>query len=418
MNVKHTPYLTDGSVPKQYPWLTENQSCEVCVVGGGLTAALCALRLTEQGRSVVLIADREIGFGEDACLPVAAEADFGRTLVEMSRGFDMETSLRLYTLGSAALDELENLCHSLDADEGRNGFSTGFERRDSLLYTDDESELELLDREYLARRHNSFDCTRITREMVRDSFSFDIAGGILSKDFGGALNPYHLMHLCLMRAETKGAGIFEHGGMPDIETPSNQDGSVVVTTAAGRRIYADRLILATGSRGIETVLPDFRRRRRYESVSIPVPSEEVNGWPGLCHIRTFGAPHFTFAFTPDRRIAASEPEHRMFGLGDRVKGLMQIPDPDGQTFARIEDTADFLFPAIPTMRTAFEYAQTYRIAPDGLPVIGTHTSFRNCIFALCTGPGEVLYSMLAAGYAADLIEGRHNPDMDLFKVTR
>lgn len=417
-HVKNTPYLTSNAIPKQYPWLNENQYCDVCIVGGGLTAALCALKIAEKGRGVVLITDREIGFGEDACLPAAVEADGGFTLTEWSRHFDTDTSIRLYSLGCAALDELENLCRSLDAAEGKEGFPCDFQRRDTLLYTDDESELESLNHEYLARKHNNFDCTYITRETARDSFSFDIGGGILSKGFGAVFHPYHLTHLCLMRAEAMGAKIFEHTEAVDIETPKIDDGSVIVTTAAHRTIYADKLVLATGSRGLETILPTFRRRTRYYVVSKPIPPEDESGWPGKCLIRTFGTPKIHYTFTPDGRISASGLESRRFGVGGRVKELLQMPTASERKFSHLEDAVEYLFPAIPNSKPEFEYELSYAAAPDGLPVIGTHADYRSCVFALCTGSGTPIYSQLAAQFAADLIEGLHNADMDFFQPQR
>lgn len=417
-SIKNTPYLTSNGIPKQYPWLNDNQYCDICVVGGGLTAALCALKIAEKGRGVVLITDREIGFGEDACAPTAVEADCGFTLTELSKHLGTDTSIRLYSLGCEALDELENLCNSLDASEGKCGFKCEFQRRDSLIYTDDDSELEMLNHEYLARKHNNFECTYITREMARDSFSFDISGGILSKSFGATFNPYHLTHLCLMKAEQMGVKIFEHTEAIDIETPRTDDGSVVITTSTHRKLYADKLVLATGSRGLETISPSFRRRTRYYAISKPIPSEDESGWPGKCIIRTFGAPKIHYAFTPDGRISASGLESRAFGIGSRVRELLQMQDNSGKKFDHLEESVEYLFPAIPNIKTEFEYELQYCTAPDGLPLIGTHTEYKNCIFALCTGQGMPIYSRLAAQFAADIMEGLYNADMDLFKILR
>lgn len=418
IHTKNTPYLTSNEIPKQYPWLNENQYCDVCVVGGGLTAALCALKIAEKGRGVVLITDREVGFGEDACMTAAAEADGGFTLTELSRHFDTDTSIRLYSLGGAALDELENLCRSLDAAEGKDSVQCGFQRRDSLIYTDDSSELESLNHEYLARKHNHFDCTYITREMARDSFSFDIGGGILSKAFGATLNPYHLTHLCLMRAEQMGGKIFEHTEAVDIETPQTDEGSVIITTSAHRTIYADKLVLATGSRGLETILPNFRRRTHYYSVTQPIPPEAESGWPGKCLIRTFGTPKIHYSFTPDGRIAADGLESRAFGPAKRVKELLQMPASSERKFSHLAESVEYLFPAIPHSSPAFEYELSYSAAPDGLPMIGTHEEYHNCLFALCTGNGLPIYAQLAAQFTADLLEGLHNADMDFFRPQR
>lgn len=421
VTAKQAPWMTDGAVPKQYPWLTEPQSCDVCVVGGGLTAALCALRLAEAGRSVVLAADGTIGFGEDACLSAGLAADMGLTLTSLSRRFDTESSLRLLAMGNEALDELDNLCRSLDAEEDRDGFSSGFRRCDTLLFTDDESDLPLLESEYRARKHNGLSCTYLTRETARDAFSFALEGGILSKEAGASLQPYFLTHLCLARAERMGAKIYEHTPIADMELPRGGGENVLLTTAAHRSIYADTLVLATGSRGMASFLPDFRQRTRYASVTRPIAAEELRGWPGQCHLRAFGRPEWRCSLTPDNRIAIDGRERRGL-LSPRallpLREMLQLPDPAERRWDALSETVEALFPAVPDIRAAYEYATSYACADDGLPVIGTHPSCEKVLFALCTGPSSVLHGMLAAQHVASLIEGRHSADLTFFRPER
>lgn len=414
-SVRHTPYLTDGRVPTQYPWLDQHQSCDVCVIGDGLTAALCTLRLAERGRSVVMLADRSIGFGEDACLPVQVDADFGMTLVGMSRHFPMETSLRLLTLGSETLDELEHLCRSLDGQEGNDGFLSGFERRDSLLYTDDDRESALLEHEYRARRRHRFDCVRLSRETARDTFGFDIRDGLLSKGFGASLQPYYLLHLCLKLAVKHGAAVFEHCGPLAIDPPPDDNAGVRILAASHRTVYADRLIMATGSRGLRTVLPDICRFTHDCLITRPLSAENLACWPGRCHIRRFGNPHTSFAFTPDGRIAADRWTSRRL-----TRSLPFLIDSENRAAAQIEAELTALFSAVPTTESAYVLSQAYCIAYDGLPVIGIHPDYPCCVWALCSGPGTVLFALPVADAAADLAEEKPCEETiaDLFSITR
>lgn len=416
--VKHMPCWTSGEVPAQYPWMSEDQYCEVCVVGGGITGALCALSIAEKGRSVVLITANEIGFGATSHSSAAAEADTGRTLTDLNRVMDADSALDLYDMGSEALDELENLCNSLDSAEGKCGFRCNFKRRDSLLYTDDESELELLNHEYLARKHNGFECTYITRETARDSFSFDMCGGVLTKGFGGNFNPYNFTHLCLMRAASLGAKIFEHTLASEIETPQNGGEGVKITTSAHRTIHADKLVLATGSDGLESLLPSCRSRTVYSAVSRVIPPENESGWPGKCIIRTFGVPYITYSFTPGGRIAAVGLESRVLGSGGKIGSLLTIPAAEAKKFAHLEDSVRYLFPAMASVRTEFTHECQYLTAPDGLPIIGEHPDYPDCIFALCTGKNTAIFAQLAARLAADITESLYSEDLNLFTPTR
>ncbi len=415
--IKHMPCWTSGEVPKKYPWLSEDEFCEVCVIGGGLTGALCALAIAEKGRSVVLITASEVGFGATACISPAVEADMGRTLTELKRIMDTDTALDLYTMGNEALDELENLCKSLDATEGKCGYKCNFKRHDSLIYTDDESELELLNHEYLARKHNGFECTYITRETARDSFSFDMCGGVLTKEFCGNFNPYHLTHLCLMRAAGLGVKIFEHTIADEIETPQNGGSGVKITTSTRRTIHADKLVLATGSEGIESLLSSSRRRTLYSCITQPIMAENDNGWPGHCVIRTFSTPSITYTFTPGGRISASGLESRFLTSGSKLAGLINLPYAESGKFAHLEDSIKFLFPAM-SARVEFIHEFQYFTTSDGLPVIGEHPDYPDCLFALCPGKNSTLYSQIASRLIADVIEELYSDDLMIFNPTR
>ncbi len=428
---KPLPYLTAGSVPRQYPWLSEDQSCDVCVVGGGVTGALCALTLAETGRSVTLITAHEIGFGDTSALSTAVEADRGTTFTELTRIVSMEQAVKLYGMGLAALDELENLCHSLDNASGA-AFATGFARRDCLLFTDDVTELELLNREFLARKHNRFDCSFISREQARDSFSFDLCGGILGKACGATLHPYHLAHLCLMRAAELGVNIFEHTAATDIQPPPHSEGSVIVTTSTRRTIYAEKLILATGSEGLRGILSRRLRRRAALVISHPLMDETPGGWPGQCVIRTFRSPKQIYSFTPDGRISAECADRRPFadGVGAAMRRLTrrfhllrsgqnagQSADQSG-TLARLEESVDYLFPTIASIKTDYVFEKDYVTAPDGLPLIGIHRDYNNCIFALTGGRGALIEAQWAAQTAADICEELFNENMVIFSPMR
>lgn len=416
--IKSTPCWTSGEVPAQYPWLSEDNFCEVCVIGGGITGALCALKMAEKGHNVTLITAGEIGFGATAFASSAVEVDGGRTLTDMARTIDTDTSIKLYSLGCESLDELENLCHSLDSSEGKCGFKCNFKRRDSLIYTDDESELELLNHEYLARKHNGFECTYITRDMARDSFSFDMCGGILSKELGGNFNPYNLTHLCLMRAEKLGVKIFEHTLASEIETPQNGGSGIKITTSAHRTIYADKLVLATGSEGIESLISSCRHRTVYSTVSRQIPPENDSGWPGKCIIRTFAAPYITYSFTPGGRIFATGLESRLLGTNGRIGGFLSVPSASEKRFAHLEDSVKYLFPAISSIHTEFKYEHQYCSPADGLPLIGEHPNYPDCIFALCSGTNAAIYSQLAAQFTANIIDQLYSDDMALFSPSR
>ena len=221
--IKREPPAIAGRPPKKYTWLSEDRHCDVCVTGGGLTGAMCALFAAEAGLSAVLITSEGIGFGDTGHLTGCARFDAGRTLSGLDRIMSVDDALKLYSLGLDALDGLENLCGALDGTYKKSGVSSGFERRDLLVFTDTPTELALMESEYLAIRKKLPQCTFVTRKTAESSFGFPVSGGLMTSGGSAVLDPYLLAHMCLMRAEELGAEIFEQTAATDIQTPGSED---------------------------------------------------------------------------------------------------------------------------------------------------------------------------------------------------
>src|SRR6185503_6931993 len=57
--------IRDG-LPAAFPPLTENSTCDVAVIGGGISGAFIAALLTGAGMDVIVLDRREVGHGSTA----------------------------------------------------------------------------------------------------------------------------------------------------------------------------------------------------------------------------------------------------------------------------------------------------------------------------------------------------------------
>ena len=363
-----------GKQPKQYPWLGDDKHCDVCVTGGGLTGAMCALSAAEAGLSVVLITSDAIGYGDTGHLTGCARFDAGRTLAELDRFITVDEALTLYSMGFDALDGLQNLCARLDRDCKKAGIASGFERRDLLVFTDNPTQLELMEREYLAIRKRFPDSTWITRKNAESSFAFPISGGILTKEGSAVLNPYGLAHLCVMKAEELGAEIFEQTEAIDIQTPRTEEGCVIIRTSTHRTIYADRLVVASGSKGMR-ILPARVRFHTLFAVVGQLP-ENAAGWPGKCALGTFGRRSENCIISSGGRLAASC-VHR----SGKLKSFFKNAD-ETSNYSELNGFTKTILPELAGATFKYQYSYFFVSPSDGLPVIGTHDDCKNCFFGL------------------------------------
>lgn len=401
-----SPALT-GKIPMKYPWLSDDLHAELCVVGGGLTGALCAVKAASSGRSVILMTDGPAGFGTTGSLPGWARADCGRTFTALDRVMDISDATELYRMGLSALDSLQELCAALDghfagATQEECWPLTGFERRDSLLVCRESTAAGLFEREYAAVARALPDSLLLTGGALHDAFDAEAVGAVVCKDGGASLDTFALTHLCLKRAEELGAMIFENTRAVDIQTPSAADGCVTVGTSTLRTVYADRLILATGSDGIREM---SRRRREYTAdCVITSPLGEMPGWIGRSPLLTFGSGSVNCRFTPLGCVCATAPSRGGHSWRPPLSGK------SGQRRAdRLLRVIAGLLPGDGAPPVRYAYSHPISALPDGLPAVGEQAGLRNVIFALCPGENGAAGSMMAAEAALGAVEGNPAP---------
>src|SRR5690606_26953096 len=78
------PYwLLKNGLTQSYPSLDHDLDCEVIVVGGGITGALVADRLTEEGFEVTVIDRRDICSGSTSASTALLQYEIDVSLVDM-----------------------------------------------------------------------------------------------------------------------------------------------------------------------------------------------------------------------------------------------------------------------------------------------------------------------------------------------
>lgn len=394
MELKYYPiWSRTNEAGEEYPKLKEDTQCDICVIGAGITGCLCALRLAERGEDVALITENAVGSGATSGAMPCAVYDMGTTLRSLSRQHGESSARTIFSVGASALDALERLC----------GTDCGFQRKDSLLFTDNESQVRVLAREYIDRRDAGFDCMYLNKSTAADILAFPVEGAIISKQLAACFDPLQLARLCAKRARGEGARIYENTRAVRILPIEDY---FEIETSACRTITAKYVVVAATAACADAVEGLVHDRTCFMAATEPL--EHRTGLPGECVVQCLSKPEINLAVSPDGRVCVKGLSSSVVDEKARFFGMIKIPALRDRRFSQLRQAAEYIFPA--AVGATFEYFRASRglRSVDDLPIIGALDEQPRCIFASCSGSGGVLMSEVASEIVSALIcEGKH-----------
>jgi glycine/D-amino acid oxidase-like deaminating enzyme len=383
----------------EFPRLDADIRCETAIIGGGITGAMLACSLADEGVDVVLVDKRQPAEGSTSASSALVLYEIDQPMVALAKKVGPEHAQRAYLAVRRALDDLAFTVknHDIDCD---------LTWRESLFLGTRDSDLEWFADEVTVRRLLGIEADLLDEPELRYRFGVHRPGAIHSAA-ALSLDPYRLTLGLIDAAVRKGMRAFGHTSV-EVETDSS-NGSYLQTDH-GPRIECDQIIVATGYETPELFHPvrDLcSLKSTYVVTSHPMEREP---WPKNALIWESAEPYLYARQTEDGRVIIGgedepivDPERRDALIDWKAKRLC---DKFGELCPGQEIEPDFV------------WAGTFAETADGLPYIGTMPRFPGCHFALGYGGNGITYSMLAAQIITDSILGRSNPDGKLFRFDR
>jgi glycine/D-amino acid oxidase-like deaminating enzyme len=392
--------LKDG-LPASYPPLGRDASCDVAIIGAGITGALMAWHLAEAGISTVVLDRREAAHGSTSGSTALLQYEIDLPLHQLEKRLGSARARRAYHGCLGAVFSLGRLVEKLRLE-------CGFTRKGSIQLAHQRSHVAALHQEYLARRAAGFAVDWWPEKELARRSSLSQAAAIYSQPGTAAqVDAYALAYGLLEAARQRGASVHDrtkvvrHRRMPR---------GVELHTEQGYRVRAKWLVVASGYEA-DQFLPErvTTLHSTYALASEPVAA--FPGWPeGLPVIWETGDPYLYLRTTADHRIIMGgydepfqDPLARDRLLAGKVRTLRR-------RFAQ-------LFPKIP-LEVATAWAGTFGRTKDGLPFIGEHRDTPHTWFALGYGGNGITYSLLAAELFRDRLTEGIGRDADLYGFDR
>jgi len=383
---KHQPFWYEQADTTSFPHLMENASCDVAIVGGGITGLTAALCLSQAGQNVILVELNKIGRATTGHSTGHLDSHYDIGLKELMDRFGLSAARAVINAKQNAISDIEKW----DADYR---LESGFKRVPGYYYTEKESDVQIVEDEISAAGDLQLDINAGAASPL--PFAFKKSMCIAQQ---ARFSPIAYVIALSRFIFLLGGRIYEHTRMEDFH---EKDGKILIETTYGK-IETQNLILAghtalTGKMSLQTRI--FPRLSYVIAASVDDRVEDALYWDT-------NDPYFYTRIASDLR-----PDLLIIGGADQRLGHEQADDP----FRILEDYARRRY----SVRSIENFwSHEFFDSADGLPFVG-RVPWSERVYVAAAYSGDGLTMGTAAGrLLSDLITGRDNPLMGVLAPDR
>jgi glycine/D-amino acid oxidase-like deaminating enzyme len=391
-----SPWLAGPARPPSER-LSADTSCDVAIVGGGITGALVAEHMTALGHTVILVDREREGFGSTVASTAMLQWEIDLSLSRLAALYGLDRATDVYRRSFRAVAGLRELIDRLE-------LGCAFLPRDSIyLAAGDTGPRELAEEHELRERAGLPGALLDHATLVR-IYGFDRAAAIVSPGSAEA-DPLSLCHALLDRAIRRGTRLIRDEAVAFEATAHTS----AVTLESGRTIEAGHIVLATGY-----VMPDCVNSALHRVASswalATLPQARHVLWPGPALVWEASEDYVYCRTTRDGRIiiGGEDEETDDPALRERL-------GPE-KTKALLGKLSALLPRAEPSLGHAWSGA--FGQTSDGLPLIGRVPGHPRMLAAYGYGGNGITFSFLASRILGSLIGGAEAPWFGHFAIDR
>jgi len=394
----HAFWLLRNGVGEVAPPLEGDRSCDVAVIGAGITGALVANALTESGLSVIALDRRHPAHGSTSASTALLQYELDVPLTELSKKVGAKRAFDAYQATADGVKAIERVCDSLQS-------PVGFHRRPTLYYASRARDAAALRRDCEARQRAELPCEFLDRKALQTIADFNASAAIRST-LGAEVDPWALTRALFDRCAKRDCTVF---GRTEVARIAPTKTCIEVKTQRGV-IRAQHVVVACGYESQRFLpKPVAKLHSTYAIVTEPVKS--FDGWSEHSLIWESARPCIYARTTDDNRIMIGGEDDP---FRDPAHRDARVPKKAATLLAK----ARRLFPRI-EMELAYAWAGTFGETADGLPFIGRHPKRDDRIlFALAYGANGMPFGAIAGEILTGILLGGGHRYQDTFVFDR
>lgn len=386
-------WMTTARFP-EFPFLSNNEGCDVCVIGAGITGLSAAYFLAKSGQKVIVLEDGPVCGGETQRTTAHLTDVVDDRYCRIEKMHGVEKAQLVYKTHRQAISLIER-------NISNENIACDFMRLNGYLFTGDKESPDILENELSALHKIGYQGVELLEELPLQGVPIQ---SCLSFARQAQFHPLKYLNGLLSAITKYGGTVFTQTRVTDIK-----DGDIAeVQTERGFTVQARNVVIATNS-PIGDAVRIHTKQAAYRTYAIAADIF-AHSIPAGLYWDTEDPYHYVRLQRLDNN---DEYETILIGGEDHRTGV----EPDGDPYARLEAWAKRWFVGIQDVMYTWS-GQVYEPA-DGLAFIGQDPSHGENVF-LATGDSGMgmTHGTMAGQIIHDLILGRENPFTQLYAPSR
>lgn len=380
-----------------YPSIDSNVDTEILIIGGGITGALAAYKLINEGKKVVLVDRRDVCNGSTAASTALLQYEVDVPLHELIKLRGERCAVDSFRNGKKAIFDIRQIIDEVKS-------NCGFEFKKSIYFTSYKKDIPFLKNEFKARKQHDFDVSWMNKYDL-EKLGLKAIAAIESKT-AAVMDPFRLANDILKYCQEKGMLIFDRTNVTSIQT---QKGKSVAHTENKFTITAQHIIHCSGYESTETLeekVVDLKSTYAVASESL----EEIPEILKNAIIWDTSSPYFYYRTTADNRIIMGGGDEDFRDTNKRDK---LIPKKESFLMRQFKRRfPDFNF------KLDYSWAGTFGETKDGLPYFGKPNPKKNEHYILGFGGNGITFSVMGINSILDSINNKKNLDLEYYRFGR
>lgn len=380
-----------------YPSIDQDFNTEILIIGGGITGALIAYKLINEGKKVLLVDRRDICNGSTAASTALLQYEIDIPLHELIKIRGTECAVDSYKSGKQAIFDLRTIIETIKSD-------CEFEFKKSIYYCSYKKDIPFLKHEFKTRKQYGFNVSWLEKSDLKKMGLNAMAA--IESNTAAVMDPYRLANDLLHYCQQKGMKIFDRTNITSIQKQKRQ---LTANTENKFVIRANHIIHCSGYESTETLTEKIVDLKSTYVIASEALSEIPHAFKNAIFWDT-SKPYYYFRVTADNRIIMGGCDEE---FKDPAKRDKLLPKKEQILLKQFQKK----FPDI-NFKIDYSWAGTFGETKDALPYFGKPNPDKNEHYVLGFGGNGITFSIVGMNSILDSINNKKNRDLEYYKFGR